>query len=591
MLEYDHEGFRRDGRPHQIIAGAIHYFRIHPDQWDDRLARLRAMGLNTVDVYAAWNFHELVPGVADFTGWRDIARFVRLAARHGMDVILRPGPYICAEWDFGGLPARLLADEMNLRCSDPAFLDEVDAWFDALIPHLLPLLAGRGGPIVAMQVENEYGSFGNDAAYLRHLRDGLTDRGVDCLLLTSDGTTDAMLQAGSVPGALATANFGAHPESCFAGLRRYQPTGPLMCTEYWHGWFDHWGEPHHTRDPHEAAAVLDDILTMGASVNIYMAHGGTNFGFWAGANQIGSHPSSGYLPTVTSNDADAPVGEAGELTEKFHAFRAVIAKHAGVPDLPLPPEPSRQTPQRVARTGSAALLDMLDRLSTPVPSVVPLPMERLGQSHGLIHYRTRVTGPRGIMGLRIDGLGDRAHVLADGRLLGVLDRNDPDGELALDVAPGGAQIDIVVEALGRINYPTTRDHKGISGRVRHGALQHLYDWQIRPLPLDDLSALSFTEAPTIAGPAFHRFEPEVADPADAFLALPHWSSGLVWLNGFLLGRYDAAGPQRTLYAPAPLWTTGRNEIVVLEMRSPGDVLEICDAPILGPPAQAPRLSW
>lgn len=225
-LDFDDDGFRRNGAPHRIVSGALHYFRVHPELWDDRLARLRALGANTVDTYIPWNFHELPSGEIDFTGWRDISRFVRTAERHGLDVILRPGPYICAEWESGGLPARLLAAEgMGLRSSDPAFLAEVDGWFDAVVPELLPLLGSRGGPVVAVQVENEYGSYGNDAAYLAHLRDGLVARGVDCLLFTADGSEDFMQQGGAIPGLLATGTFGSRAPERFEVLRRQQPKG------------------------------------------------------------------------------------------------------------------------------------------------------------------------------------------------------------------------------------------------------------------------------------------------------------------------------------------------------------------------------
>ncbi|SOB78757.1 glycoside hydrolase family 35 protein [Streptomyces sp. 1331.2] len=602
MLGYDADGFVRGGVPHRVVAGAVHYFRVHPGLWEDRLRRVRALGVNTVDTYVPWNFHELPGGRADFTGWRDVGRFVRLAGELGMDVILRPGPYICAEWEFGGLPARLLAvDGLRLRCADPAFLAEVDGWFDALAPELLPLLASRGGPVVAVQVENEYGSYGNDTSYLRHLRDGWVRRGVDCLLFTTDGAHDTMQQGGALPGHLATATFGSRAPERLAVLRRHQPHGPLTAMEFWIGWFDQWGLPHHVRDAQESAAALDELLATGASVSLYMAHGGTNFGLWAGANHSGAHPQdAGYEPTVTSYDYDAPIGEAGELTEKFHALREVIGRYLppADPDLPgaEPPAPlPRVAPQRLERAdGRAALLANLDPLSQPVEHAAPLPMERLGQDRGLIHYRTRVPGPRPELPLRIDGLADRAQVFADGRALGVLERNSPGASLPLATDAGGVTLDILVEALGRVNYgPQMDDRKGITRGVWHGG-QQLFGWRIRPLPLTDLSALRFThsDAQTRDGePAFHRFTARLPSPADAFVALPGWGRGLLWLNGFLLGRYCAAGPQRTLYAPAPLWRTGGNELVVLELERHGRAVELRDQPDLGPTTAAPSAQY
>ncbi|MER7754743.1 glycoside hydrolase family 35 protein [Kitasatospora sp. NPDC097643] len=616
MLEYDAEGFRRGGVAHRVVAGAVHYFRVHPQLWEDRLRRVRALGVNTVDTYVPWNFHEVRHGPADspaglpadirvdFTGWRDVGRFVRLAGSLGLDVILRPGPYICAEWEFGGLPARLLAvDGLRLRCADPAYLAEVDGWFDALVPEVLPLLASRGGPVVAVQVENEYGSYGDDAAYLAHLRDGLVRRGVDCLLFTADGAHDTMQQGGAIPGHLATATFGSRAPERLEVLRRRQADrgepveGPLAAMEFWVGWFDQWGLPHHVRDAKESAASLAELLDTGASVNLYMAHGGTSFGLWSGANHAGAHPfDAGYEPTVTSYDYDAPIGEAGELTEKFHALREVIGRYVDGPAEEPPAVPARVAPQRIARaSGRALLLEQLDVLSQAVERAAPLPMEQVGQDRGLIHYRTRVLGPRPELPLRIDGLADRAQVFADGRLLGVLERNSPGTTLPLATGPDGVTLDILVEALGRVNYgPQMDDRKGITRGVSHGH-QRLFGWQIRPLPLTDLGELRYEEpelTPVRDGhPAFHRFEAVLPEPADAFLALPGWGRGLLWLNGFLLGRYNAAGPQRTLYAPGPLWRAGENELVVLELDHHGEALELRDKPDLGPTAAAPSSEY
>ncbi|WP_330333980.1 beta-galactosidase [Streptomyces sp. NBC_00536] len=599
MLTHDQDGFRRAGRPHRVISGALHYFRVHPDLWEDRLRRLRALGVNTVDTYVPWNFHESAPGKADFTGPRDLARFLRTAQDLGLDAIVRPGPYICAEWDFGGLPARLLArDGLRLRCSDPRFEAEVDGWFDLVLPELLPLLASRGGPVVAVQIENEYGSYGNDTRYRAHVERALLERGVDCLLFTADGPEDAMLQGGMVPGRLATATFGARPAERLEALRRYQKSGPLAAMEFWLGWFDHWGEDHHVRAVDEVAASLDELLATGASVNLYMAHGGTNFGFWAGANHTGSRPGeAGYQPTVTSYDYDAPIGEAGELTAKFHAFREVIGKYAPLPDGPLPEPPPRLAPALATPTGRAPLAAQLDALSTVVHRPAPEPMEKLGQDFGMIHYRTAITGPRPAMPVRIDGLGDRAYVFADGVPLGILDRNALDEGLDLPVGEAGVVLDVLVRAQGRVNYgPLLDDRKGIWRGVRHGH-QHLFEWEIRPLPLTDLTALEWTAPdaapapaaptetrhdPAFEDPAFHRFALTVPAPADGFLDLSSWGTGLIWLNGFLLGHYDTPrGPQRTLYAPAPLWRTGENEVVVLELERPGADLPLRDTPDLG----------
>ena len=583
------DGFLRDGRPHRIVSAAVHYFRILPELWRDRLERLRAMGVNTVETYVAWNVHERERGSFDFSGRQDLAGFIRLAGELGLDMIVRPGPYICAEWEAGGLPAWLLADpSVRPRRSDGRYLAAVDAWFDALLPQLTPLQAESGGPIVAMAVENEYGSYGNDTAYLEHLRDGMLRRGVTCLLCTADGAEDWFQLGGRLPGVLTTGTFGSRPEEALDCLRRHQPTGPLVCMEYWHAWFDSWGEPHRVREAAEAAQVLDTLLAAGASVNLYMGHGGTNFGWWNGANSYDGR----YLPITTSYDYDAPVGEAGELSPKFHAFREVIERHTGAITHPLPPSPARLAPRRIEeRTGRVALFDCLGLLGEPVERLEPEPMEALGQSTGLILYRTRLRGPLAEAELRIDGLADRAQVFLDDRELGTLHRNEPLGAVPLAVPAAGARLDLLVENQGRVNYgPQLADRKGITGGVRLER-QYQFGWEIRPLPLDPLPELPWAAFPRpTEGPSFHRFELDLGEepPADGFLALPGWTKGVVWLNGFTLGRYWEVGPQVTLYAPAPLWRAGRNEITVLELHEPGSGLELRDAPDLGPTDPAPE---
>lgn len=570
--------FLLDGKPFRILAGAFHYFRTHPKDWRDRLTRMRAMGLNTVETYVAWNFHQPYERKADFTGWRDVAAFVRLADEVGLKVIVRPGPYICAEWDFGGLPAWLLKDkDAPLRRSDPAFERAVDAWFAELLPRFVDLQATRGGPIIAMQVENEYGSYGDDHAYLEHLRDSMRAQGIDSLLFCSNGASQDALKAGSLPDLLSTVNFAGDPTGPFAELRAFQPEGPLFCTEFWDGWFDHWGEPHHTTDPAQTATDVAKMLEAGASINFYMAVGGTNFGWSAGANLTGS----AYQPTITSYDYDAPISESGELTEKFHKVREVLAEYTTLPNTPLPATPPRLPAQRVAVQESAPFMGALDALSTPVRRTTPVHMEALGQPHGLIHYRTRVRGPQETKRLRLTGLGDRALVFSDGKRIGTFDRNQPDYSVDFTVPGASSTLDLLVDPTGRVNFGHEfNDPKGISGAVLLND-EEVHDWEIRRLPLDNLSALKFTSEHTPTGPAFHRARVHIATPADGFLAFPGWDKGMVWLNGFALGRYWSLGPQITLYAPRHLWRKGRNELIVLEMERTGSDIEIRSTPDIG----------
>ncbi|HLZ58087.1 MAG TPA: beta-galactosidase family protein [Ktedonosporobacter sp.] len=573
--------FLLNGQPFRILSGAMHYFRIPFEYWDDRLYKLRAMGLNTVETYVAWNLHEPEPGTFRFDGNLDLADYIRRAAAYGLQVIVRPGPYICAEWEAGGLPAWLLKDPaMRLRCYHQPYLQAVDRFFDALLPQLVPLQISQGGPIIAMQVENEYGSYGNDKAYLQHLADGLKARGIDSLLFTSDGPTDEMLQYGTLPAILKTANFGSHANEAFTKLREYQPKGPLMCMEYWNGWFDHWGDKHNVRDPAESAQALDEILAAGASVNIYMFHGGTNFGFTSGANLKENH----YEPTVTSYDYDAPLNEAGDLTPKYHAYREVLSRYTSLPDLALPEPSPKQALGQVALPESVALFDALEMLAIPAQYATAEPMEYFDQSSGFIHYRTRVTGPREETPLTLRGLHDRALVFGDGQLLGVLERAVPDQSLPLAIGPAGITLDIFVEAMGRVNYgPEMLDRKGITGGVVLGQ-QYLYDWTIFPLPLNNLANLVFSTKREETGPAFHRGSFNVTTLRDTFLALPGWSKGVCWINGFNLGRYWNKGPQQTLYVPAPVLRPGENELVVFELETSGPgLVEFRDQPNLGDP--------
>lgn len=581
----------RDGLPHRILSGAMHYFRVHPDLWEDRVRRVAAMGCNTVETYVAWNFHQPVAGRdPSFEGWCDLARFVDLAGRLGLDVIVRPGPYICAEWEFGGLPAWLLAEpSMPLRCHDPAYEAVVDEWFGHLCEVLRPGLATNGGPVVAVQVENEYGSYGNDTEHLAFLRDCLQAKGIDVPLFTSDGPTDLMLSGGTIPGVWATVNFGSGAGEAFSLLRDHRPHDHPMCMEFWCGWFDHWGEPHHTRPTDQAAAALAEVLAEGASVNVFVAHGGTSFGPYAGANH-GPGPRD-YQPTVGSYDYDAPIGEAGELTETFEAFRALLAPivEAGDGVVPEPPPtPPRQQPQDIplASCPTASLYTVLPTLPSSV-SAAPRTMEQLGQSYGLTRYATTVRAGAALSEpLRLHGLADRAQVYVDGALVGAIDRREESQELPVELSAGDHLLEILVEATGRVNYgPRLADRKGLRG-VRLG-YQHLFGWRHTSVELATVPALAEGGATpdAVTLPPF-LVRARVQAPAhDGFLSLPGSTSRCrVWINGFDLGVLLPEGPQRTLYAPGPLWRDGDNDVLVLAMDSVPDRLHVGDLPDLGPTA-------
>ncbi|KOU61712.1 beta-galactosidase [Streptomyces sp. MMG1533] len=575
------DGFFLHGEPFRIISGALHYFRVHPDQWTDRLRKARLMGLNTVETYLPWNLHEPEPGTLVLDGLLDLPRFLRLAQAEGLHVLLRPGPYICAEWDDGGLPAWLISDpDIRLRTSDPRFTDAFDRYLDLLLPPLLPHLAANGGPVIAVQVENEYGAYGDDIAYLKHVEQALRSRGVEELLFTCDQANAEHLAAGSLPGTLATATFGSRVEEHLAALRTHQPEGPLMCAEFWIGWFDHWGGPHHTRSAADAAADLDRLLSAGASVSIYMFHGGTNFGFTNGANH-----KHAYEPTVTSYDYDAPLTESGDPGPKYHAFREVIARHAPVPDEPAP-APGRKLPLTdVDLDHRAPLLPYLRGPAAAVRSQDPVTMNELGVHTGHVLYRTSVPASGDGLLHFAGGVGDRAQVFVDGACVGVLERERHDETLPVRVPHAGAVLEVLVENLGGVNYgPRIGAPKGLLGPVSFQGTA-LHGWECRAVPLDDLAAVPFgpSDAATDAVPAFHRGTFDVDTPADAFLALPGWTKGQAWVNGFHLGRYWNRGPQRTLYVPGPVLRSGSNELVLLELHATtGTRAQLTDTPDLGP---------
>ncbi len=514
MSTFTTEGkqFVYNGNPVRILSGAIHYFRVVPEYWEDRLIKLKACGLNTVEIYVPWNFHEPVEGEFCFEYMADIIRFIQLADQQGLFVIVRPSPYICAEWEFGGLPAWLLKeDHMRLRCSHPTYLAKIDAYYDVLIPKFLPYLCTNGGPIIAMQIENEYGSYGNDRGYMEHLKKSILDRGVDVLLFTSDGYTDSNLQGGTLlPDVLATVNFGSRPDEAFGKLLEYQTNKPLVCMEFWNGWFDHWAKEHHVRGPEDAADTLDQMLKAGASVNFYMFHGGTNFGFYNGANDLGKYES-----TVTSYDYDALLNESGDITEKYKAVREVIAKYEKVEEITLPAAIAKKNYGEVHLSQQTRLFDSLSQLTTPIQSPYPEAMERFGQDYGFILYTSRVKGPLTQMKLAIQEVRDRALVFLDGVFQGIVERNThdvgpdiSDGDIVLDIPTQGAVLSILVENQGRINYGyKLKDPKGITEGVRLG-LQFLYDWTIHTLPLNDLAELVFKEEQTNESftPTFYKGE-------------------------------------------------------------------------------------
>jgi beta-galactosidase len=553
--------FLLDGKPIQILSGEMHYPRIPREYWRDRFRKARAMGLNTISTYVFWNAHEPSPGRFDFTGNHDVAAFVRTAGAEGLHVILRPGPYVCAEWELGGYPGWLLADpEMVLRSTDGKFTKPAARWLARLGRELAPLLSSRGGPIIAVQLENEYGSFDKDKAYLEWHRRALLDAGFGgAMIYTADG--DVQLPNGTLPDVPAVVNFGiGGAENAFKRLEAFRPGAPLMTGEYWAGWFDHWGRQHSTTNLGRQTTELAWMLERGYSINFYMFHGGTTRGFMNGANIDNGR----YFPQTSSYDYDAALDESGRMTPKFQAFRDLIAAHTRQPPPPFPDTPPAMTVASIKLARTATIWEALGR---GVRVERPRPMESFGQSYGYILYRTRIPGPaRGT--LRVREVRDYARVYVNRNPIGTLDRRLPQDTLAIEIPPDGADLDILVENLGRVNFnqPIREERKGITTAVTLDD-RELTGWEVFPLPMTDVPMPRRTIVSS-GGPAFYRGAFTLTTPADTFLDTRGWGKGAVVVNGHELGRFWNIGPQQTLYVPGPWLRPGANDIVVFTLDTP-----------------------
>jgi beta-galactosidase len=576
-----------NGQPYQVLSGEIHYARIPRAYWRARLKMAKAMGLNTISTYVFWNLHEPKPGVYDFSGNLDVAEFIRIAQQEGLNVILRPGPYACAEWELGGYPAWLLSDpKMVLRSNEPQFMVPAERWMMRLGKELAPLQAGRGGPIVAVQLENEYGSFGSDKAYLEHMRQILLRAGfTNALMYTADG--QEQLSDGTLPGVLAVANFspGAAKDT-FDTLEKFEPGMPLMSGEYWVGWYDKWGKKHVVRDQNVIAKEYEWMLNQGYSVNIYMFHGGTSFGFMNGANV----DDGTYFPDVTSYDYDAPLDESGRPTPLYYVLRDIITRHDKVTGTPAPPAVPDSPPTiSVPQFSLAVSASLWKTLPKPVTVAQPVPMEMLGQSYGYILYRTVIAKP--VHGeLAFEHIWDYAQIYMNGSLVGTLDRRLHQDRLPLDVQAKNTQLDILVENSGRVNFhrDIRTEWKGIRGSVTLAG-NALTGWRIYTLPMTDPNTVPFSNASTdagtpAAGPTFYRGNFFLQKTGDTFLDMRSMKKGVVWINGHNLGRFWDIGPLQTLYVPGPWLNTGKNTVVVFDLvAQPDSKLSGLSAPLLDGP--------
>ncbi len=564
-----------NGKAEQIRSGSMHYFRIPKDYWEDRLIKLKQCGLNAVETYLAWNLHEAEEGCFNFSNGLDFEQFVLQAQKLGLMVLVRPGPYICSEWDFGGLPAWLLNKPgMKIRCMNDIYIAAADRYLRRILPKLAALQWTNGGPVIMMQIENEYGSVANDRNYLRHLYRLFRENGIDVPLFISDWGSESVMHNGSIPETLLTANCRNHPGTYLDILQKIRPDTPEIIMELWSGVSHRWGVPWREHDSKEVAQDVEELLKRNASFNFYMFHGGTSFGFMPGALPAGPDRLE---PFLNSYDTDAPLDEAGNPTEKYFTIQHLIKTYH--------PEAFTGTPKKAPlhAFGSfsfshyAPLFDVLDTISKKHLSTTPEFMESFGQNHGLILYRTRIDGPESKTMLRIHP-ADRALVYSNRKLVGLADQDHTE-EIVVDAGT----LDILVENMGRPNAGGILRHdayrKGLDQAKAGG--RTLFGWEIHPLPLQDLSGLKFKPgAPGKGdGPVFFRTEVNIENPADTYIRIPYGTKGIVFLNGFNLGRYWNIGPQFALYAPAPYFKKGKNELMILELQGLREnVVELIDHP-------------
>ena len=546
-----------DGKPVCFRSGSMHYFRIHPDYWKDRIIKLKQCGLNTLETYIPWNFHEPEEGKFEFEGWKDFTRYIRMAQELGLYVIVRPGPYICSEWDFGGLPCWLLRKPgLKIRTSEPSYIAAVDHYFSVLLPKLKELQWDNGGPIVMMQIENEYGTIANDTTYLKHLYDFFRESGITVPLFISDLGSPFAMNCGAIPETLLTVNCPSHPGRYLDAVQGIRPNTPEFIMELWSGVSHRWNAPYLRHSVKDVARDVREMLERGNSFNFYMFHGGTSFGFMPGGNMPDGH----YEPHLNSYDVDALLDEAGNPTEKYFAVQKLIHEYCPDAEIGTPVSSKLKAFPPVQFTESAELFRQLSNLSEKHESLVPKTMEQFGQYHGFIFYRTKAEFPAESAQLNLRKFADKAWIYVDGKHYGNTERNR---NLPVTIPPG--ELGILVENQGQINTMGEPDDrlKGLSDVSIYRREQ--FYWEIYPLPMDDLSKLEF--GPYLKnpqGPCFHRAKFRIETPADTYVRIPYGMHGQVFLNGFNLGRYRVEGPQFALYAPAPLLKKGENELIIFE---------------------------
>lgn len=555
--------FLLDGSPFQIISGELHPSRIPAEYWRHRIQMAKAMGCNTISVYIMWNYHEQEEGVFDFeTGNRNLAQFFNIVQEEGLWLIVRPGPYVCAEWELGGIPPYLLRiPDIKLRCMDPRYMAAAERYIAKLAEVVKPFQITNGGPLLLLQIENEYGSFGNDRNYIARLKDVWTENGINVPFFTGDGPTTYMLEAGTLPGCAVGLDSGSRPEH-FELATKMNPGVPVFSSETYPGWLTHWGEEWQRPDTTALLKEVKFLMDNKKSFNFYVIHGGTNFGFTAGANSGGK----GYEPDVTSYDYDAPIDEQGKPRAKYFALRNLIGSY-----LPkgkkLPPVPEPIPSYEIPSIGLTVFSSVWDNLPQPVSSVQPKPFEAYGQDYGFILYSTELIGHKKGK-LTVTDIHDYATVFLNGEFIGTLDRRE--GINTIDIPESKAErplLEILVEGMGRINFAQQLiDRKGITDRVTLNGMT-LMNWKVYNLPMDNKFIYDLRSSNRTPGKRgiFFKGNFFLSAPGDTFLDLSNFQKGIIWVNGHNLGRYWNIGPQKRFYCPASFLRKGNNEMIVLDL--------------------------
>ena len=561
--------FLLDGTPFLIKAAEMHYTRIPAEYWEHRIQMCKALGMNTICIYAFWNIHEQKEGEFDFKGQNDIAAFCRLAQKHGMYIMLRPGPYVCSEWEMGGLPWWLLKKkDIKLRTNDAYFLERTKCFMNEIGKELADLQVSRGGNIIMVQVENEYGAYATDKEYIANIRDIVKGAGfTDVPLFQCDWSST--FQRNGLDDLVWTINFGtgANIDAQFKKLQEARPNAPLMCSEFWSGWFDHWGRKHETRDAETMVSGIKDMLDRHISFSLYMTHGGTTFGHWGGAN------SPAYSAMCSSYDYDAPISEAGWATPKYYKLREMLMQYADSAQV-IPDVPAAYPVIEIPEFALKEVAPLFDNLPEPKLSEDIKPMEQFDQGWGTILYRTSLPEVKEGTTLLIDEVHDWAQVYADGKLLGRLDRRRGQNSLVLPSLQKGTRLDILVEAMGRVNFDVAiHDRKGITDKVElltETDKRELKNWEVYSFPVahDFAESKKYVEGEKLDAPAYYRATFELDQVGDVFLDMQTWGKGMVWVNGKAMGRFWKIGPQQTLFMPGCWLKKGKNEIIVLDLLGP-----------------------